>query len=69
MVSKTLDIRKKRELIPEIWKTNEMIPIIALAYYLESFHAETHACMGIQVETSSFNNVNRCSWKFRNVKC
>lgn len=36
MVSKTLDFMQKRPLIAEIWETNKISNIIALAYCFES---------------------------------
>lgn len=74
MVSKTLDIsaggwRGRREVIPEIGKTNEMTLRIAFVHCLESFNAAVHGCMRIQVEPSRFSDFRRWSWEFRKAKC
>ena len=59
-------ISGKKELTPEIWKTSEMTPTIALACYLESLHAAAH---GDPSGAQEFQNLRRWSWEFRKAKC
>ena len=39
MVSRRIDIRQQRTVIPEEWETNEVSPRIAPLYRFESFEA------------------------------
>lgn len=64
---------ERSEVVSEIWKTSDMTPTIALAYYLESVHAETWGSKKSPAVSATWGDgagrLGRPSVKIHRAKC